>query len=124
MKNNILPFGIIAILGVFVAIIVFYVGVAQKEDIAIENDGGTEVAEGETEGDVELDGDAIYANSCAGCHGADLSGTVGPDLTQIGSKLSADEISEIVLNGQGDMPAIDMSPEDVDVLAEWLSEKQ
>lgn len=123
MKNNILPFGIIAIVGIFAAIIVFYVGVAQKEEVRIANEGGEEVAEN-GEGEVALDGDAIYAQSCVSCHGADLSGTVGPDLTQIGSKLSSDEITEIVLNGQGDMPPVDLSPEDADILAEWLSEKQ
>lgn len=121
MKNNILPFGIIAAVGVFAAIIVFYVGVAQKEDLAVENDGGTEVSQ---EGEVELDGDAIYANSCAACHGADLSGAVGPDLTKVGSKLSEDEITEIVLNGKGDMPPISISQEEADVIAEWLSENQ
>src|SRR5699024_992059 len=33
MKKNILPFGIIAIVGIFAAIIIFYVGVDQRKDI-------------------------------------------------------------------------------------------
>lgn len=119
MKNKILPFGIIAVLGVFAAIIVFYVGVNQKAEIH-QADNGEESLEGE----VELDGETIFANSCSSCHGADLSGGMGPDLTKIGNDLSAEEIAEIVINGQGDMPAISVSQEEADTIAEWLSEKE
>ncbi|MBO1003502.1 cytochrome c550 [Pseudogracilibacillus auburnensis] len=120
MKKNVLPFGIIAIVGIFVAIIVFYVGVHQRDDIRLaEENGGEEVVE---EGEVETDPEAVFANSCAGCHGQDLSGGAGPNLTKVGSELSADEINNIIMNGQGTMPGGLVSKEEADLLTEWLSE--
>lgn len=126
MRNYVLPFGIIAIVGIFAAIIVFYIGVNQREDIQLaEENGGEEVVEeGETEGETADDPEAIFANSCASCHGQDLSGGAGPDLTSVGGKLSADEIKEIIVNGVGTMPGGLVGNEEAEVLAEWLSEKQ
>lgn len=120
MKKNILPFGIIAIVGIFAAIIVFYVGVHQREDIQLaEENGGEEVAE---EGEVATDPEGIFKNSCASCHGDDLSGVSGPDLTKVGSELSADEIQTIIMEGQGNMPGGLVNAEEADLLSEWLSE--
>ena len=122
MKRNILPFLLIAIVGIFASVIVFYLGVHQREDIQLaEENGGEEVVE-EQEGEVSDDPEAIYASSCASCHGQDLSGVAGPELTTVGSKLSADEISDIIVNGQGTMPGGLVSNEEADILAEWLSE--
>lgn len=123
MKRNILPFGIIAIVGIFAAIIVFYIGVNQREDIQLaEENGGEVVEDGEVEGEAATDPEAIYASSCAACHGQDLSGVAGPSLTNVGSSLSADEIKNVIMNGQGTMPGGLVSNEEADVLAEWLSE--
>lgn len=124
MRNHILPFGIIAIVGIFAAIIVFYLGVHQREDIQLaEENGGEVVEEGEAEGgETAGDPEAIYANSCAACHGQDLSGGAGPELTTVGSKLSADEIQDVIVNGVGTMPAGLVGNEEAEVLAEWLSE--
>lgn len=122
MKRNILPFLLIAIVGIFASVVVFYLGVHQREDIQLaEENGGEEVVE-EQEGEVSDDPEAIYASSCASCHGQDLSGVAGPELTTVGSKLSADEISDIIVNGQGTMPGGLVSNEEADILAEWLSE--
>ncbi|HZW67608.1 MAG TPA: cytochrome c [Pseudogracilibacillus sp.] len=122
MKRNILPFGIIAIVGIFAAIIVFYIGVGQREDIQLAEENGGVVEE--TDGETATDPEAIYANSCAGCHAADLSGAVGPDLTAVGGSLSVEEIEEIIVNGQGSMPPVELSDEETTTIAEWLSEKQ
>lgn len=120
MKKNILPFGIIAVVGIFIAIIVFYVGVSQQEDIRLaEENGGEEVAD---EGEVATDPEAVYANSCASCHGQDLEGGAGPDLTNVGSSLSADDIHTVIMEGQGTMPAGLVGAEEADLLAEWLAE--
>ncbi|AIF44148.1 cytochrome c551 [Virgibacillus sp. SK37] len=66
----------------------------------------------------------VFESNCASCHGADLSGGAGPDLTQVGSKYSADEIADIIKNGKGSMPAGLVSGDDVDLLANWLAEKK
>lgn len=127
MKRNVLPFGIIAIVGIFAAVIVFYIGVSQKEDIQLaeENDGEEVTEENGEDGDdgeTTEDPEAIYANSCSSCHGDDMSGSVGPDLTAVGGDHSADEIEEIINNGQGSMPPGTAGPEEAEVLADWLSE--
>lgn len=120
MKKNVLPFGIIAIVGIFIAIIVFYVGVSQRDDIRLaEENGGEEVVE---EGEVATDPEAVYASSCASCHGQDLTGGAGPDLTNVGSKLSEDEIHTVIMEGQGSMPPGLVGNEEADLLAEWLGE--
>ncbi len=120
MKRNILPFGIIAIVGIFISIIVFYVGVHQRDDIRLAEENGGEPVE--EQGEVATDPEEIFASSCASCHGQDLSGGAGPDLTSVGSSLSAEDIHNIIMNGQGAMPGGLVGNEEADVLAEWLSE--
>ena len=61
----------------------------------------TEEGSSASSGDVDAEG--IAQSSCASCHGSDFSGGVGPALA--GMSLSEDEFSEIVRNGQGQMPA-------------------
>ncbi|WP_068673059.1 cytochrome c551 [Oceanobacillus sp. Castelsardo] len=70
-------------------------------------------------------GEEVYASNCAMCHGADLSGGAGKDLTKVGSKYSAEEIKDIVQNGIGNMqPQKQVTGEDLDNLANWLAEKK
>ncbi|TQS74818.1 cytochrome c [Ornithinibacillus gellani] len=67
----------------------------------------------------------IYKSNCSSCHGQDLGGGAGPDLTKVGSDHSADEIVDIIHNGTGSMPAQkQVSDEDAKTLADWLSEKK
>jgi len=127
MKRNVLPFGIIAIVGIFAAVIVFYIGVSQEEEIQLaEENDGEEAADGEEgedgeDGETEDDPEAMFASSCASCHGDDLTGGMGPDLTSIGSDHSAEDIQEIIANGQGDMPPGTASPDEAEIIADWLS---
>lgn len=121
MKTNILPFGIIAIVGFFIIIIVSYVGVNQREQIQLAEENGGEVEEIQDEV-ATLDPEEAYANSCASCHGGDLTGGVGPDLTGVGGSLSEADIEAIINNGQGTMPGGLVSPDQATEIAEWLSE--
>ncbi|MGJ9456989.1 cytochrome c550 [Oceanobacillus sp. CF4.6] len=124
-KNPVVPYAIIAILGVLTVVIISVVGLNQRADIQQAEEGGEqseETQEGETAGG---DADAVYQANCSACHGADLSGGAGPDLTAVGSKYSADEIAEIIQNGVGAMPAqSQVAGEELSALSEWLSEKQ
>src|SRR5699024_3835897 len=74
-----------------------------------ENDGGTV--------DSAAAEDA-YKSSCASCHGQDLEGGAGPDLTDVGSKLSADDIETVIAEGQGSMPGGLLSGDDATAVAE------
>jgi cytochrome c551 len=78
--------------------------------------GGTDTA--------DAGGQKIYDQKCSSCHGADMKGAVGPNLTKIGSKYSKDEILDILHNGRGGMPANVVTGDDADQVAEWLSAKK
>jgi quinoprotein glucose dehydrogenase len=57
-------------------------------------------------------GAAVYAASCAGCHGPDRRGDGNrvPSLVGVGARLSAAQIGAIVEHGRGFMPAIRLEP--------------
>lgn len=69
--------------------------------------------------------EGMYKQSCAGCHGVDMAGQVGPKLSDIGARLSKDQIAEVLKNGKGGgMPAGLVQGADADNLAAWLAEKK
>lgn len=89
------------------------------------DDTGTETEVPADEGTVDTAaGEEVYQANCAACHGADLSGGAGPELTAVGSTYSAEEIADIVTNGKGNMPAQNVAGEDLDALSSWLAEQQ
>ena len=90
-----------------------------SEEPADTNDGAA--TEESTEGGAvdSAAGEEVYQQNCASCHGADLSGGAGPELTQVGSKLS-----DIIVNGKGSMPGGLVDGEDLDAVVAWLSEQQ
>lgn len=110
-KNPVFPYAVIAALGIFAVIIISFAGVGQRE--ARENPEETE----ETE---DLSVEDIFKNNCASCHGDDMEGDSAPGLTDVGSKYSADEIEDIIINGKDSMPPGQASNEEALELAEWL----
>ncbi|MBP2078172.1 cytochrome c550 [Oceanobacillus polygoni] len=126
-RNPVVPYAIIAILGVLTVVIISFVGLNQRADIQVAEEGGSEqTEEGSQEGETTgADAEAVYQANCAACHGGDLSGGMGPALTTVGSSYSADEIAEIIQNGIGSMPAqAHVAGEELSALSEWLSEQQ
>lgn len=105
-----------------------------KDNNAADNNTTTETTEDTTnetnnetttEETSKVDAEAVAQNTCIGCHGGDLSGGMGPDLTKVGSKLSEDQIKEVLQKGKGQMPAqTSLSEEEVVAVAKWLSEKK
>lgn len=72
-----------------------------------------------------IDAEAVYAQNCAACHGANLEGMSGPALTDVGARLSAEDIENIIRNGQGSMPAnVIEKDEEITAVAAWLAEKK
>lgn len=123
-KNPVIPYAIIAVVGVLAIIIISFIGVNQRDTIQQAEEGGEQTAE---EGEVSTDPEEIYSANCSACHGADLSGGAGPELAKIGSSHSVDEITEIIRNGtDAGMPPFggSLAPEELELLANWLSEKQ
>jgi quinoprotein glucose dehydrogenase len=69
-------------------------------------------------------GPAIYSQNCAGCHGADRAGQAGaiPALTDITTRLTADQIKSVVQSGQGRMPGFSqLTPRELDALVAYLA---
>jgi len=66
----------------------------------------------------------LYERSCAGCHGNNLEGGAGPELTNVGSKLSKEDIETIIAEGKGIMPPEVLKGEDASNVAAWLTEKK
>ncbi len=73
----------------------------------------------------EVNAEQVFKGTCAACHGQNLEGVVGPNLTKIGSKYKPEEIENIIKNGKGGMPA-GLLKEDAEIkaVAKWLSEKK
>lgn len=127
-KNAAVPYAIIAVLGILAIIIISLIGVGQRNDIqeAEQADEGaaTEETDEADEGETTDDPEEIFESNCASCHGGDLSGGMGPDLTSVGADHSEDEIHDIIMNGKGDMPAGMATEDEADVLSDWLADKQ
>ncbi|WP_082233810.1 cytochrome c550 [Halobacillus massiliensis] len=116
-RNPLIPFALIAVLGIVVMVVVSSVGVNERQAIQNEESGEEEeTAAGPEE---------MFQDSCASCHGGDLEGANGPNLQQVGSKYDAAEIQEIIENGKGGgaMPAGLYTGDDAATLAEWLAEE-
>ncbi|MFC0273375.1 cytochrome c551 [Metabacillus herbersteinensis] len=84
------------------------------QENAGESTGGTESAEAEQ----------IVQQNCISCHGQNLEGGAGPDLTAVGGKYDQDKIKNIIINGQGSMPKGLLDDADAEVVAAWLAEKK
>ncbi len=70
---------------------------------------------------------AFEQRGCINCHRiAGVGGQRGPDLTQVGKRLSPDELTWRILNGGRNMPAYGatMTPQDTTALVEFLSTRQ
>jgi len=68
-------------------------------------------------------GNALYAVHCASCHGVDRKGNglEFPGLTDIGSRLSANQLKGVVSAGTGRMPSFQHLPEsDRDAITNYL----
>ncbi len=78
-------------------------------------DGGTEANKGEE----------LVMSSCTTCHGGNLQGMGNtPALSDVGSRLSEEEILDVILNGRGAMPGGLLKGEDAEAAAAWLAQQK
>ncbi|WP_079506709.1 cytochrome c551 [Mesobacillus jeotgali] len=83
--------------------------------------GGGDEAGGDKAG---ADPEKLFNQKCSSCHGGNLEGGVGPKLSDVGSRLSQDEIESVIANGQGSMPPKLLEGDDASAVAEWLANKK
>jgi mono/diheme cytochrome c family protein len=77
--------------------------------------------------DHDATGEEIYAQLCAGCHGAGLGGGVGPSLgPDSDAAAESDEFIEFtVRNGRGRMPSFSsLDDQQIDRLVTYIREVQ
>ncbi|SEJ62045.1 cytochrome c551 [Bhargavaea ginsengi] len=87
------------------------------------DDAATEESAGESASGV--DAEKVVQQKCISCHGENLEGQGNfPALNDVGSRLSEDEIHDIIENGKGAMPGGLVEGEELDAVAQWLSEKK
>jgi len=71
--------------------------------------------------------ESFQRRGCINCHSvAGVGGQRGPDLTQVGARLTPDELTWRILNGGRNMPAYGtaLTPEEVSALVEFLSTRR
>lgn len=69
-----------------------------------------------TTGAGAAEGSAVYSANCAGCHGADGSGGVGPDLRGMEAE-DREELIQVVTEGRDEMPAFGGQLSDAEIEA-------
>ncbi len=72
------------------------------------------------------EGEKLVMQSCTSCHAGNLQGRGNtPDLNKVGSRLSEEEILDIIENGTGNgMPPKVLKGEDAKKAAAWLAEQK
>lgn len=74
---------------------------------------------------VSVDAEKIVNQKCISCHGGNLEGQGNfPALNDVGSRLSEDEILNVIENGKNAMPGGLVTGEDAQAVAAWLAEKK
>jgi cytochrome c551 len=70
-----------------------------------------------------VDAQAIYKQNCVSCHGTDMSGGIGPNIQNVGARLSAAEMTARITNGGGGMPPFrgTLKEEEIAALVQWLA---
>ncbi|WP_251551499.1 c-type cytochrome [Neobacillus muris] len=70
-----------------------------------------------------VNGEALYKSKCLACHGADLKGSYGPPVLNMGSKYSEQQIKKIITDGIGKMPGQNVTEKEATELTNWLMKK-
>jgi len=65
-------------------------------------------------------GQQVYLGKCAACHGAQAQGGSGPRLQGNPINKIPEAVREIVLGGRGQMPAQQLTPEELNALLQYL----
>ncbi len=116
-KNPIVPFILIMAFGIGLIFFLSIQGADKKEEIAAEHEEGAKEEGGETA--EEFDAEAVAQGKCISCHGGDLAGQ-GNFPSLVDTKLSQEEIAEVITNGKGAMPPGLVDAANVDAMAEYI----
>lgn len=82
-----------------------------------EADKNETTTEGERAENEVATAEELVKSNCASCHSGDFELVAGE------SDLTVDEIEDIIKNGVGSMPAIDVTDEEATMIAEYLAQE-
>lgn len=119
MKNPIMPFILIMVLGIGLMFMLSFKGLGDAKKVA---EGDKEGGAGEKTEQTAATPEEIYQANCLGCHGGSYEGGMGPALKGVGDKKSEDEIKTIIKDGKNAMPDGLVPEEKLDEMTKWLSE--
>jgi cytochrome c551 len=71
-----------------------------------------------------MDPQKIVNQTCVTCHGDNLKGAYGPNISHIGKELDKDQILNIINHGKGQMPPGLLQGKQAEVVAAWLAKKK
>lgn len=68
------------------------------------------------------EGARLYANRCSACHGEGLEGAFGPELRNIGERMTRDELIAVIRDGTGLMQGFRdrLTDEEIAAIADWI----
>ena len=96
------------------------VACGDKESTDSGDTGSTTDGTDGTDGSDGSDGATVFANSCAACHGADGDSGYAPALSDEVPGKSDSDLEDIIQNGDGSMPAQNLSAADLAAVMSYL----
>jgi mono/diheme cytochrome c family protein len=95
----------------------------EGDGVGDESDGSDETEAGGDGGDAAAgdEGEDLYRESCASCHGGSGEGGSGPSLVGVDERLTLDQHLEVVRQGRGAMPGWedDLTPAQIDAVVDY-----
>ncbi|UOY94037.1 cytochrome c [Ectobacillus sp. JY-23] len=117
-RNPLIPFALIAVLGILSMFLLSFQGLHKADELAAAQKNGGKATQAASKPE------DIVKQSCTSCHGEQLQGGVGPNISKIGSKLSKDDIQNVILNGKGNMPPGLLPADQAAKVADYLAKKK
>ncbi|BBH20337.1 cytochrome c-550 [Paenibacillus baekrokdamisoli] len=70
--------------------------------------------------------ESVYKSNCVSCHGDQLQGSLGPNLTTIGGSVSKEKIYKQIIKGGNGMPGFEgkLTEDEIVNLSNWLAAKK
>ncbi|MBU5262956.1 cytochrome c550 [Bacillus atrophaeus] len=115
-RNPLIPFLLIAVLGIGLTFFLSVKGLGDAKEIA--GGGENKSAEKET---ANASPEEIYQANCISCHGENYEGVSGPSLKGVGDKKDVAEIKTKIEKGGNGMPSGLVPAEKLDEMADWVS---
>lgn len=94
---------------------------AKVDDTSVDDTSADDTADTDTSEDTGTgEGAALYTTACSDCHGADGDSGQAPNLSEEVPGMTDQEITDIILNGQGYMQPVDVSEAEAELIVTYL----